>query len=59
MRLATTLALLGTAFVISGCNVDVVLPIEDEVSDEQFITVVDLNGRTQNIAIIDGVEQRP
>ena len=58
MRIALTSTFLLTATILAGCNVDVVLPIEDERADERFVTVVDLNGRTQNIAIIDGVEQR-
>ncbi|QIK41289.1 hypothetical protein [Pontivivens nitratireducens] len=36
--------------ILSACNVDLVLPLEDE--DDGVVTVIDLNARTQNRAVV-------
>jgi hypothetical protein len=38
------------ALILSACNVDLVLPLEDE--DDGVVTVIDLNARTQNRAVV-------
>ncbi len=52
---STSLLFTGVVFVLSGCNVDLILPRDDPPQDGE-IRVIDLNDRTQNRAIINGQE---